>query len=234
MKLENEFRVHAPLDRTWATLLDIERVARCIPGARLEPDASGGVHRGEMHLKLGALSLAYKGTARLAEVEEDEHVATIEATARELKGAGTARARIRNDVRPDDDGSTRVKVVTDLNVTGRPAQFGRGIMEDVAATLLDDFAQRLEREILAEPAPSGAQAAPAAGAGTGAPSAEPTVTEVARPAEPEALDLGAVVARPLARRAVAGAAGAAVLGLLLVLAARLRRPRGLTVTIRYR
>ena len=231
MKLENEFTVAAPLERTWATLLDINRVASCLPGAKLESEESDGTYRGEMQVKLGPMTLAYKGTARLAEVEEDEHVAIIEARAREVRGSGMATAMIRNQLTANGEGSTHVKVDTDLNVTGRPAQFGRGIMEDVASRMLADFAQRLEREILAGP-----EELAAAGVG------EPEAAEVARPAPPEpspapaedALDLGSVVMRPLAKRAgIAAGALAIVLVLLAVLQRGRRQSRGRSVTIRW-
>jgi uncharacterized protein len=224
MKLENEFTVAAPLERTWATLLDIHRVASCLPGAKLESEESDGTFRGEMQVKLGPMTLAYKGTARLAEVEEDEHVATIEARARELRGSGMATAMIRNRLTANGDGSTHVKVDTDLNVTGRPAQFGRGIMEDVANRMLDDFAQRLEREILAgaEGEPAGASPAAAEGPSQAAPP----------PPSEDALDIGSVVMGPLAKRAgIAAGALAIALVLLAVLLRGRRQSRGRSLTI---
>ena len=236
MKLENEFSVDAPLEQTWATLLDIERVARCLPGARLESNGSDGVYRGEMQLKLGPMTLAYKGTARLAEVEEDEHSATIEARAKEARGAGTAMARIRNQLAPGTGGSTRVRVETDLNITGRPAQFGRGIMEDVASRMLADFARQLEREILSgQPTGAGGEAAgkPAAG---GQPAGEPAPVGPDRAASPPPagapLDVGAALAGPVARRA--GVAVAAVVLLGLITAVVRRRRRGLVFTVVWR
>jgi uncharacterized protein len=243
MKLENEFTVAAPLERTWQTLLDIERVASCLPGARLESESTDGTYRGEMTVKLGPMTLAYKGTARLAEVEEDEHVATIEARAREKRGSGMATALISNRLTAADDSTTLVKVETDLNITGRPAQFGRGIMEDVSSRMLDDFAKRLEREILAGETPSASPEAPAADA---SPSDAPAVRAPApaeRPAPPpprpadddgadDALDLGSVVMGPIVKRA---GIAAGVLGLVAVIAAvllrgRNRRGRSLTVS----
>jgi carbon monoxide dehydrogenase subunit G len=225
MKLENEFSVDAPLEQTWATLLDIERVARCLPGARLESNGSDGVYRGEMQLKLGPMTLAYKGTARLAEVEEDEHSATIEARAKEARGAGTAMARIRNQLTPGTGGSTHVRVETDLNITGRPAQFGRGIMEDVASRMLADFAQQLEREILS--------GQPTAAGGPPAGEPEPRPDREASPPPADApLDVGAALAGPIARRA--GVAVAAVMLLGLLAAVMRRRRRGLVFTVVWR
>lgn len=232
MKLQNEFAVAAPLEQTWETLLDIRRVAECLPGATLESDGADGVFRGQMRMKLGPMTLAYEGTAQMAEVEEDEHSATIEVRAKELKGQGSASARIRNQLR-SGDGVTHVQVVTDLSITGRPAQFGRGIMEDVATRMLADFARRLEAEVVRAPTNGGAPAAgtsPAPGAPTSQPAVDPGPESA--PEEPAALDLGGVIAGPLAKR---GAIVAAVLVVLAMLVARGRgRRRGLTVTISYR
>ena len=228
MKLENAFSVDAPLDKTWSTLLDIERVARCLPGARLESDGTGGVYRGEMQLKLGPMNLAYKGTARLAEVEEDEHSATIEARAKELRGSGSASARIRNQLSRGEGGSTIVSVETDLNVTGRPAQFGRGIMEDVATRMLADFAQRLEREIV-----SGVAPAEAAGPTPAADAPVPPAAAAPEPAD-EPLDLGSAIAGPLAKRAAVALGVAGLLSLVALAALTSRRRRGLTVIVRWR
>ena len=218
MKLENEFTVAAPLDQTWSTLLDIERVASCLPGAKLESESSDGTYRGEMTVKLGPMTLSYKGTARLAEVEEDEHIAVLEARARETRGSGMATATIRNQLTTGDEGTTVVKVETDLNITGRPAQFGRGIMEDVSSRMLDDFARRLEREIVEGQAP--AAAAQADGDGS-APSAAARAAPPPSDAE-GALDLGSVVMGPLAKRAGIAAAVLAVfaVGLAVLLRGR--------------
>jgi carbon monoxide dehydrogenase subunit G len=216
MKLENEFSVAAPLEKTWETLLDIPRVAGCLPGATLESDGADGVFRGRMRMKLGPMTLAYEGTAQMAEVEEDEHSATIEVRAKELKGQGSASARIRNQLR-GGDGVTHVLVVTDLSITGRPAQFGRGIMEDVATRMLDDFARRLEAEVAGAPA-NGAGAVPAeAAASRTAQASEPAAGPEPLP-EPPALDLGGAIAAPLAKRALIAAA------VLMVLAGLVRAP----------
>jgi uncharacterized protein len=235
MKLENEFSVAAPLEQTWATLLDIPRVAGCLPGATLESDGADGVFRGRMRMKLGPMTVGYEGTAQMGEVDEDEHTATIDVRAKEVKGQGSASARIRNQLR-GGDGVTHVSVLTDLNITGRPAQFGRGIMEDVATRMLADFAKRLEAEV-SLPAANGGSSHPDAGI---SPSGEPP-TEQPSPAsaqetdegreEPPVLDLGGVIAAPLAKR---GAIAAVVLLVLILLGLRHRRPRGLTVTVSYR
>lgn len=230
MKLENSFTVAAPIDRTWETLLDIERVATCLPGARIEPGDEEGVYRGAMKVKLGPMTVDYRGTAKLQDVDEDTRTASIVVQAREAKGQGTAAAVIENRLEAQN-GATRVIAVTDLKVTGRQAQFGRGIMEDVATTMMGEFAKRLEQEIKRggeapgeEPAAEREPAAAGATDGPGEPAPEPE--------EPEVLDLGNVLAQtPIVR--YAGIAAAALLVIATVLALRGRRRR-LTVNVNLR
>lgn len=234
MQFENEFVVDAPVDQTWATLLDIRRVAQCLPGAVLESDGADGVFRGSMKVKLGPATLGYQGTARMAEVEEDAHSATIEVKAKEQKGQGTASARIQNQLSPGPRGGTKVTVLTDLNITGRPAQFGRGIMEDVAGKMLQEFAKRLETEVLgtngSAPVPASASAASAAPAGPSADRADASPSP--EPVEAAGLDLGAVLLGPLAKRAGIGLGVAALLALLRM--AVRGRKTGLSVTVSWR
>ena len=222
MKLDNDFSVDAPLDETWATLLDIRRVAGCLPGATLESDGADGVFRGSMQVRLGPMKLAYQGTARMAEVEEDDHSATIEVRAKELKGQGTASARIRNRLEPGPNGATHVAVQTDLTITGRPAQFGRGIMEDVAGNMLGEFARRLENEVRSGAAPV-AVGEPARRRGPAPPPAEDEA--------PAALDIGGAIAGPLARRAGIGLGVLALVGLVVSALRGRRRRRGLSVRV---
>jgi carbon monoxide dehydrogenase subunit G len=151
MRLANEFAVDVPLDETWATLLDMRRVATCVPGATLGAD---GVLRGTAQLRLGPMTVGYRGTARMAEVEEDARRATIEVRAHEVDGPGMATARIHHRIEAGPDGATRVAVDTDLRVTGRPAGVGRDVLEDAAGAVFGAFASRLEREARAGlPAP---------------------------------------------------------------------------------
>jgi uncharacterized protein len=219
MRLSNEFTVAAPLERTWETLLDVESVAACLPGASIEPVGEDGMYRGSMRVKVGPVTIAYSGTVRLADVDADQHVASFDARAKETKGAGTAAAIIRNRLEPAGDG-THVVVETDLNVTGRAAQFGRGLMEDVASKMLADFAGRLEQLVL--------EGAPAAQA--------PVATEPGAPAapapEPEetSLDVGGVLLRGYRGQLAVG--GGLLALLLLVVIARWRNRR--TMTLRFR
>jgi uncharacterized protein len=219
MKLSNDFTVAAPLERTWETLLDVERVAGCLPGASIEPVGEDGMYRGSMRVKVGPVTIAYSGTVRLADVDADQHVASFDARAKETKGAGTAAAVIRNRLEPAGDG-THVVVETDLNVTGRAAQFGRGLMEDVASKMLGDFAGRLEQLVL-----EGAPATQATAA------TEPGARVAPAPAPEEtSLDVGRVLLRGYGGQL---AAGGGLLTLLLLLVFARRRKRR-TITLRFR
>jgi carbon monoxide dehydrogenase subunit G len=227
MKLENSFSVAAPLDQTWRTLLDIERVATCLPGARIEPSDEDGVYRGAMKVKLGPMTVDYRGTAKLQDVDEDTHTASIAVQARDSKGQGTAAAVIENHLE-QVNGKTQVTAVTDLKITGRQAQFGRGIMEDVANAMMGEFAKRLEEEIQR----GGAEPEPVAAPGAGA--AEEPRREAPQPereAADEVLDVGNV----LAKTGLVKNAGAAAIVLLLVglvvAALRGKRRRSVTLTV---
>jgi uncharacterized protein len=200
LTLENEFVVSAPIEPTWKLLLDLERVAGCLPGATVEPSDEEGTLLGTMRVKLGPVTMDYRGTAKLEEVDDAAKTAVVAVTGKETRGQGSATARFRNSA-TEEGASTRVRVETQLNVTGRPAQFGRGIMQDVAAKMLADFAQCLSERLSAggsaaepaaatEPAPAAAEPAPAAepdpaaeaaaGAATSAPSPALDLTPAVR------------------------------------------------------
>ena len=238
MKLENEFSVNVPLERAWETLLDIETVAGFLPGAKIEPTDEEGVFKGAMKIRVGPMSMSYQGTARLASVDEENRTVDLEVRAKEAKGQGTAAAVIHNQV-VDENGATRVRAVTDLQVTGRQAQFGRGIMQDVAGRMLTDFAQRFEAYLLeggengaAATAEAGPEAAAAAADSGEAPTAAPSrPTPPPAPAEEDALDLGSVVGQmPAVRYGVPAVVLLAVLGIVFgVLRSRRGKRRGATV-----
>jgi carbon monoxide dehydrogenase subunit G len=144
LSLENEFVVVSSLEETWKVLLDLPRVGSCLPGASIEPGEGEGTLIGTMRVKLGPMTMRYSGIAEIEEVDPHHHVAVFRVHGQELRGQGTASARIRNTLSQVEAG-TRVTVQTELNVTGRPAQFGRGIMQGVAASLLDQFADCLSQ-----------------------------------------------------------------------------------------
>jgi uncharacterized protein len=221
MKLENEFTVRAPLERTWNALLDVQRVARCLPGAQVGPSDREGVYDGQMRVKLGAMTVAYKGTVSMKEVDEASRRVLMDIDAKEVKGQGGARARMENRLIAESDAQTRVQVATELDVSGRTAQLGRGMMQSVASRLLDDFAQRLEHELEAPSQGNGAAPAAASAGGPAAQRAGEAGREPSLATPP--LDLGAVAFRGVTRQPALLAMAAALL-LTVLLRRRERRP----------
>ena len=178
MKLTNEFTVAADPDTVWRTLLDMEGVAGCLPGATIQATDEENTYEGSMRVKIGPMAVAYRGTATLTEVDDEARRAVISLRAREDKGQGTAMATITNAVQPADGGA-RVTAETDLHITGAQARFGRGVMEDVAGRVLEEFSTRLERQLAAGGGGPGGRSGSA-----GEPAATPS---------DEALDMGAML-----------------------------------------
>jgi carbon monoxide dehydrogenase subunit G len=152
MKLEQTFEVQAPLEQVWEALLDLERVAPCLPGAAITGHDEEGTYRGTFSVKLGPMTASYNGTIAIDDVDEGTHRATLKAKGTDKRGQGGANATIVNTLSAQD-GGTRVDAVTDFNITGRLAQFGRGgIMEDVSNRLLREFATCLSTRLAEAPA----------------------------------------------------------------------------------
>src|SRR5215211_1956902 len=164
MKLENEFTVDVPVEDAWNVLLDLERVTPCLPGAALTEE-SGDEYKGEMKVRLGPVSQEYEGTVKIEEADESEHRAVLKADGKDARGQGAATATITSTLHDEGDGSTKVRVETDMQITGRAAQFGRGVQQDVAERLLSRFAECLENEIVGGGAKEEAEAAATAEAG---------------------------------------------------------------------
>ena len=148
MELSNEFEVPVPIDQAWGILTDIERIAPCLPGAQLQ-EVEGDEYRGIVKVKVGPITAQYKGVARLLEKDDATHRALLQASGRDTRGAGNASADIRAELVGKGD-ATHVSLVTDLTITGKVAQFGRGVLADVSAKLLDQFVANLEVTVLAE------------------------------------------------------------------------------------
>src|SRR5262249_47543699 len=159
MELEHSFTVPVPKSRAWDVLLDVERVAPCMPGATLD-SVDGDEIRGRIKVKVGPINMTYAGTARFVERDKDAGVVTLEASGKETRGAGTASASVKS-VLEDRGQETHVNVLTTLNVTGKPAQFGRGVMNEVGGRLLTIFASNLAA-LLAEQEGAPEAASPAA------------------------------------------------------------------------
>jgi uncharacterized protein len=208
VQFTNEFQVPVDLDTAFATLTDLERVAPCLPGAQLE-EVDGDTYTGRVKVKVGPIQVTYRGTAEIVDIDPENKRAAIRAKGKETRGAGTAAADVVASLVSEGEQTTRVTVVTDLAVTGKPAQFGRGVMADVGARIIETFAERLEEliedgDVAARGSAAGEEAAtptpttaggPAAGGGeAGGPEADGQ-----RPG-PEAVATGAAAAAPGPRR----------------------------------
>jgi carbon monoxide dehydrogenase subunit G len=158
MELDHDFTIPVPVDRAWPMLLDVERVAPCVPGATLDT-IDGEEFTGRLKVKLGAMTITYKGSARIVKADESTRTVTIEGAAKEARGTGTASVSVQAQLSEVSGESTRVTVHTKLNVTGRPAQFGRNILSEVGGKLIGRFAKALSEE-LASDTPSATVQAP--------------------------------------------------------------------------
>jgi len=242
MEMDHSFTVPVPPERAWDVLLDVERIAPCMPGATVD-EFDGEVVTGRIKVKVGPVSLTYKGTAKFTERDPDARVIVLEASGKETRGAGTASATVRATLESESGGeATKATMHTTMNVTGRPAQFGRGVMVEVGGKLVEQFAQNL-RQLIADDAGGGSAAATEDGAaadgGTSAsqataataaqdgpgstqpsatiPAAAATPTESARPAPASAdsINLVKLVGPAILKRAIPVAivlAGLALLG----------------------
>jgi uncharacterized protein len=177
--LNNEFEVSAPIDKTWAVLTDVERIAPCLPGAQLQ-EVEGDEYRGIVKVKVGPITAQYKGAATFVEQDDANHRAVLKADGRDTRGAGNASALITAQAQSVGD-RTKVTVSTDLTVTGKVAQFGRGVMADVSAKLMGQFADNLEKLLESDGTESGVTGG-AATAGAAPAASEPTPADVSTPA----------------------------------------------------
>ena len=210
MELNNEFRVAVPAAKTWEVLTDVERVAPALPGATLL-SVDGDEFTGAAKVKVGPITVSYKGVAAFQEKNEAARRVVLKANGKETRGNGNAAALVTAQLKDDGD-ATDVIITTDLTISGKAAQFGRGVLADVAANLIAQFARQLEADMLADSAPTG-EAPPI---GNEAADVKPAVAQADNAAE--SVDLLKVVALPLAKRAtpaILGVAVGAVIGFLL-------------------
>ena len=225
MELKNDFHVSVPIDVAWAVLTDLERVAPCMPGAELQ-EVEGDEYRGIVKVKVGPISAQYKGTARFLEKDDEQHRAVLLAEGRDTRGQGNASATVTAIATSDDDGTT-VSIVTDLTITGKVAQFGRSVMGDVSAKMLDEFADRLEADVLSQG--SARQPAEPAGEATAGPdgatesAATPSPVRAIHSAPAEPVDLLGTAGPSVVKEVAPLAAGLIV----LLVWSRLRRRRRL-------
>lgn len=230
MELSNEFTVDVGMDEAWHVLTDLQRIAPCMPGASLEA-VNGDDFVGSVKVKVGPITSQYRGTARFVERDEGAHRAVVRAEGRETRGQGSASAIITATLEPAGD-ATHVSVVTELNITGRAAQFGRGVLADVSNKLLGQFVESLERTVLAERGPQVPARDDGAGRAIGgaarAPSAPSSTTSGGTAARN---DLSAGTAAPINALSLIGPSllkrvvPLAVLAAVLALVGRLTRAR---------
>jgi carbon monoxide dehydrogenase subunit G len=242
MEMDHSFTVPVPPDRAWDVLLDVARIAPCMPGASVD-EYDGEVVTGRIKVKVGPVSLTYRGTAKFTERDPEAKVIVLEASGKETRGAGTASATVRATLEPESGGeATKASMHTTMNVTGRPAQFGRGVMVEVGSKLVEQFAQNL-RQLIADdagvgggnPAATGEEANPgqatappetgATGPGSTQPSATmpPAAATPSAPAPPapagdDSINLVKLVGPAILKRAVPvviAVGGLVVLGRLL-------------------
>ena len=225
MELSHTFTVPASLDQTWDTFMDLQEVGSCFPGATVTEVTEDGFS-GTVKVKLGPIALVYSGTGSFVERDDAAHRAVIEAKGKDKRGNGTAGATVTVELFDAGDGNTRAEVQTDLNITGKPAQFGRGVMQDVSDKLLNQFVACIEGKVGTPPAAeepvaqahaesngSAATAAPAADAPVPVPAPAAAARTPTPTREPEALDLGTAVL-PVVLKSYAAQIAAGLVALL--------------------
>ena len=217
MELKSELRVGVPVEQAWDTLTDVEFIAPCMPGAQLT-EVDGDEFKGGVKVKVGPITAQYKGTAKFTELDEANRRIVLEASGRDSRGAGNASAEVTAQMRPDGDG-TAVSIAIDLKVTGKVAQFGRGVMADVTEKLIGQFVSSLEQKLSEAGEQDGTEAAQASTdesdgdeSGTdAAPASAPSGTSsraASGPrkiemAEPEPVDLLGTAGKPMLKRILA-------------------------------
>ena len=199
MELNNDFEVAAPVDLVWAVLTDVERIAPCLPGAQLL-EIEGDEFRGVVKIKVGPITAQYKGAASFSERDDVGHRAVLRAEGRDTRGAGNAAADITAELEATDIG-TKVTVTTDLTVTGKVAQFGRGVMADVSKKLMGQFADNLS-DLIAASGDEAVVESPASEVTADAPVDETPAVRVVDAPEVKAIDLLGAAGAPILKRLV--------------------------------
>ncbi len=242
MELDNSFTVPVPPEVAWDVLLDVARIAPCMPGATVD-EVEGDVVTGRIKVKVGPVALTYRGTAKFHERDDAARTVLVEASGKETRGAGTAAATIKASLEPAKSGATLVSMHTTMNVTGRPAQFGRGVMAEVAGKLVGQFADNLAEQLVADntmTADGASQPGVAADGEAGAPggagnqggaaaaeilrgaagAAAAAATQAAAPAREDSINLFRLVGPAILKRVIPVAA---ILAALALAARRIRR-----------
>jgi carbon monoxide dehydrogenase subunit G len=210
MDLNHEFTVNVPVAEAWAILTDLERIAPCLPGAQLT-EVEGDTYRGQVKIKVGPILAQFKGQASFVSRDDVAHKASLKGEGRDTTGKGNASAIITAELTSVTPTSTKCTVHTDLSISGKVAQFGRGALADVSDKLLAQFSENLNQLISAAPAPS----APVVAETASAPSEQPTIRKIDGP-EVAPLNLLDTAGSTIAKRAIPALIGIAVLVAVLV------------------
>jgi len=210
MDLNHEFTVNVPVAEAWAILTDLERIAPCLPGAQLT-EVEGDTYRGQVKIKVGPILAQFKGQASFVSRDDVAHKASLKGEGRDTTGKGNASATITAELTSVTPTSTKCTVHTDLSISGKVAQFGRGALADVSDKLLAQFSENLNQLISAAPAPS----EPAVAATSPAPSEQPAIRKIDGP-EVAPLNLLDTAGSTIAKRAIPALIGIAVLVAVLV------------------
>jgi len=210
MDLNHEFTVNVPVAEAWAILTDLERIAPCLPGAQLT-EIEGDTYRGQVKIKVGPILAQFKGQASFVSRDDVAHKASLKGEGRDTTGKGNASAMITAELTSVTPTSTKCTVHTDLSISGKVAQFGRGALADVSDKLLAQFSENLNQLISAAPAPS----APVVAETTPAASEQPTIRKIDGP-EVAPLNLLDTAGSTIAKRAIPALIGIAVLVVVLV------------------
>ena len=212
MDLNHEFVVNVPVAEAWVILTDLERIAPCLPGAQLT-EIEGDTYRGQVKIKVGPILAQFKGQASFVSRDDVAHKASLKGEGRDTTGKGNASAIITAELTSVTPTSTKCNVHTELSISGKVAQFGRGALADVSDKLLAQFSENLNQLISAAPAP--APSAPVATEATPAPSEQPTIRKIDGP-EVAPLNLLDTAGSTIAKRAIPALIGIAVLVVVLV------------------
>lgn len=214
MDLNHEFTVNVPVAEAWAILTDLERIAPCLPGAQLT-EVEGDTYRGQVKIKVGPILAQFKGQASFVSRDDVAHKASLKGEGRDTTGKGNASAIITAELTSVTPTSTKCTVHTDLSISGKVAQFGRGALADVSDKLLAQFSENLNQLISAAPAPSPAPSAPVVAEMSPAPSEQPTIRKIDGP-DVAPLNLLDTAGSTIAKRAIPALIGIAVLVAVLV------------------
>ena len=225
MEFDNAFEVAAPIDEVWSAMLDVERVAPCVPGARVIERTGDNAYKVGIKIKLGPMSMTYTGNVEITESDPEAHRALMTASAKEQRGQGTAQATVELRLAEAGAGATSGTMHSEVAMSGRAAAMGQGVISDVSARMIDTFATNLAAMLAGQPAPEPVGAT-TNGGGAASATAERPAPAPAPPQEADALEIGSVAGDVAAARLAEPRTLAAVLALVAFIFYRLGKRSG--------